>query len=271
MTPDLLHIAIVTYRVDAEQFTRVLQQLRAAIHNAGSARQASVKLTIVDNGDDAALLRELLQRNGLADISEVVVAGGNLGYGRAHNLALARSAAKYHLIMNPDVLVAENALTTAIDFLDDHADVVALSPHAVDGNGETAFLCKRYPAVVDLALRGFAPRSLRRCFSARLDRYEHRALVARGEAADVDLISGCFMFCRADALRQAGGFDPAFFLYFEDFSLSLELRKFGRLMYVPACRITHYGGHAGRKGLRHLLHFARSALTFYRNYGWKLR
>jgi GT2 family glycosyltransferase len=78
------------------------------------------------------------------------------------------------------------------------------------------------------------------------------------------------MFCRAAALREAGGFDPAFFLYFEDFSLSLELRKLGRLMYVPACRITHYGGQAGRKGLRHVLLFARSAFTFYRQYGWKL-
>lgn len=270
MTPELLHIAIVTYRVDTELFTRVLQHLRSAIQHLNLARHAPVRITIVDNGDDAALLRDLLQRNGLDALSEVVAAGSNLGYGRAHNLALARSNATHHLIMNPDVLVAVNTLTTALDFLDAHADVVALSPHAIDGNGETAFLCKRYPAVIDLALRGFAPRALRRKFSARLDRYEHRALVARGEAADVDLISGCFMFCRTAALRQAGGFDPAFFLYFEDFSLSLELRKLGRLMYVPACRITHYGGHAGRKGLRHLLHFARSALTFYRHYGWKL-
>lgn len=270
MNPQTLHIAIVTYRTDLALFTRVLQHLRPAVAHLETARGGVVRITVVDNGDDAATLRELLQRSRLDKISDVISSGSNLGYGKAHNLALARSNATYHVIMNPDVLVAEDALTTAINFLDSHADVAALSPHAVDGNGEAAFLCKRYPAVIDLALRGFAPLSLRRRFSARLDRYEHRALVARGEAADVDLISGCFMFCRTDALRKAGGFDPAFFLYFEDFSLSLELRKVGRVMYVPACRITHYGGHAGRKGLRHLLHFARSALTFYRNYGWKL-
>lgn len=270
MTPHLLHIAIVTYGVDAALFLRVLQQLRGAMQRVTLERQAPVKLTIVDNGNDAALLRDLLQRSGLAENSDVIAAGSNIGYGKAHNLALARSSATYHLVMNPDVLVAEDALTAALDFLDAHADVVALSPHAVDGNGDTAFLCKRYPAVLDLALRGFAPQALRRRFSERLGRYENRELVARGEAADVDLISGCFMFCRTSALHATGGFDPAFFLYFEDFSLSLELRKHGRLVYVPACRITHYGGHAGRKGLRHVLLFARSALTFYRNYGWKL-
>jgi GT2 family glycosyltransferase len=159
MTPALLHIAIVTYGVDAELLLRVLQHLRSAANHVTLARQAPVHITLVDNGNDAALLRELLQRAGLAQCSAVVAAGSNLGYGKAHNLALARGDATYHLVMNPDVLVSHDALTLAIDFLDAHADVVALSPHALDGNGETAFLCKRYPAVIDLALRGFAPRS----------------------------------------------------------------------------------------------------------------
>jgi GT2 family glycosyltransferase len=124
--------------------------------------------------------------------------------------------------------------------------------------------------VFDLALRGFAPRALRNLFSKRLDYYESRALATHETAMPVDLISGCFMFCRAEALKKAGGFSPAYFLYFEDFSLSLELGKFGRLMYVPACRIVHYGGHAGKKGLRHIAHFMTSAFRFYNHYGWKL-
>jgi GT2 family glycosyltransferase len=161
-------------------------------------------------------------------------------------------------------------LVQAIDFLDTHKDVAAVSPYATDGDGNTAYLCKRYPAVLDLALRGFAPRALRNMFSARLEQYESRAITSHTNARRVDLISGCFMFCRSDALKKAGGFSPAYFLYFEDFSLSLELSKFGELMYVPACRIVHYGGHAGKKGLRHIAHFMASAFRFYNHYGWKL-
>src|SRR5690606_5575960 len=97
-----------------------------------------------------------------------------------------------------------------------------------------------------------------------------RAMVDGEATAAVDLISGCFMLCRTAMLKQAGGFNEKFFLYFEDFALSIELRKFGTLMYVPAVKIVHFGGDASRKGLRHIGYFAASAARFYRRYGWKL-
>lgn len=264
----LLSISIVTWRLDGPLFAQVLAHLHAAIRRLERARKTQVRLAIVDNGDDAQLIQDLLAASGLG--AELISSGRNLGYGKAHNLAIATTNAPYHLIMNPDVLVAEEALVSAVDYLDAHRDVVALSPQARDGQGEPAYLCKRYPALLDLALRGFAPRGIRRLFNTRLDLYERRALVAQGVVAPVDLISGCFMFCRTQALKQAGGFSPAYFLYFEDFSLSLELKKFGQLIYHPACQIVHYGGHAGKKGLRHASHFVSSALKFYNHYGWKL-
>ncbi len=271
MSGALLSISIVTWRLDAALFAQVLRQLHAAIHHLAQQRPAAtVRISIVDNGDDTPVLRDLLIQNGLADHAELISPGKNLGYGKAHNLVISASTATYFLIMNPDVLVAEDALLSAVNFLDAHADVAALSPHAVDGDGKTAYLCKRYPALVDLALRGFAPRALKSRFSERLEHYENRAVVAQDVPAAVDLISGCFMFCRTAALKTTGGFNPMFFLYFEDFSLSLELGKWGRLMYCPACRIVHYGGHAGKKGLRHIVHFIASARKFYSHYGWKL-
>jgi GT2 family glycosyltransferase len=266
----LLSISIVNWRLEARLFGQVLADLNVAIRHLEQQRSSRVNIIIVDNGDDASAIGNLLDLAGLSAATTVISPGKNLGYGKAHNLAIARTTAPYHLIMNPDVRVAEDALLSAVNFLDTHKDVAALSPYASDGHGNTAYLCKRYPALVDLILRGFAPSGIRTRFSQRLDCYESRALIEQGAVVDVELISGCFMFCRTAALRKAGGFNPMFFLYFEDFSLSLELRKFGQLIYHPACRIIHYGGHAGKKGLRHVAYFAASALKFYNHYGWKL-
>lgn len=266
----LLSISIVTWRLEPRLFAQVLADLHVAIRHLEQQRAARVDLTVIDNGDDAAAINAVLKTSGLATMANVISPGKNLGYGKAHNLAIATTNATYHLIMNPDVRVAEDALLSAVNFLDTHKDVAALSPYASDGHGNTAYLCKRYPALLDLILRGFTPHGVRSRFRKRLDHYESRALIAQGVVADVELISGCFMFCRTDALRKAGGFNPMFFLYFEDFSLSLELRKFGQLIYHPACRIVHYGGYAGKKGLRHIAYFAASALKFYNHYGWKL-
>ncbi len=271
MGGELLSISIVTWRLDAALFAQVLHHLHVAVRFlAQQSAATSPRISIVDNGNDAQVIRELLARSGLAAEAQIISPGENLGYGKAHNLAIAGSTARYHLIMNPDVLVAEDTLLTAVNFLEAHRDVVAVSPHAVDGEGNTAYLCKRYPALLDLALRGFAPGAIRKRFRERLERYENRALVAQDMPAAVDLISGCFMFCRTEALQKAGGFNPRFFLYFEDFSLSLELKKLGSLMYCPASHIVHYGGYAGKKGLRHIVHFIASARKFYSQYGWKL-
>jgi GT2 family glycosyltransferase len=266
----LLSISIVTYFVDAAGFARVLQHLHVALAHLAQHHSGTVALSIVDNGGEADLLRDLLSSAGLAERTTLLTPPRNLGYGKAHNLAIDAANSRYHLIMNPDVELARDALTSAVAFMKQHNDAVALSPQAEDGAGQPAYLCKRYPAVLDLALRGFAPRALHTRFDERLGTYENRAIVEREQPADVDLISGCFMFCSTAALQKVGGFNPAFFLYFEDFSLSLELRKLGKLMYCPACRIVHFGGNAGRKGLRHMLHFVTSAFRFYNHYGWKL-
>jgi len=66
-----------------------------------------------------------------------------------------------------------------------------------------------------------------------------------------------------------GGFADAFFLYFEDFDLSLRAAAAGRLAYVPSVRIVHHGGHAARKGLRHVFLFVGSAMTFFGRHGWR--
>ena len=267
---DLLSISIVTYFVEAAEFARTLQHLKIALEHLAVQHPGSVTLSVIDNSSQAPLLRTLLENAGLAQQASIHTPGSNLGFGRAQNFAIAAAHSRYHLIMNPDVEMAPDALLNAVAFMEQHRDVVALSPHAEDGEGQNAYLCKRYPALLDLALRGFAPRAMKQRFRERLWVYENRALVEGKQPAAVDLISGCFMFCRTDALQRAGGFNPAFFLYFEDFSLSIELRKFGKLMYYPASRIVHYGGHAGKKGLRHVVHFVTSAFRFYNQYGWKL-
>ena len=89
-------------------------------------------------------------------------------------------------------------------------------------------------------------------------------------ASDIPIASGCFMLARADVLRSLGGFSPRYFLYFEDFDLSLRLSRIAAIAYVPTVRIVHLGGEAARKGLLHQRLFVRSALTFSSTHGWKL-
>jgi hypothetical protein len=77
------------------------------------------------------------------------------------------------------------------------------------------------------------------------------------------------MLCRRAALEQVGGFHPDYFLYFEDFDLSLRLATVTRLAYAPQVRIVHLGGHTARKGWRHIGLFLWAAVRFFRRHGWR--
>src|SRR5487761_1948014 len=194
----------------------------------------------------------------------------NIGYGAAHNLVLHGTGSDYHLVLNPDAELAPDALVNAVRWLDAHADVGALAPAATGPDGARQYLCKRYPAVFDLLLRGYAPRWLRSAFSRRLARYELRDIVDADpprDAVGIPMLSGAFMLVRREAIDRSGGFDPHFFLYFEDFDWSRRLSVIMRNAYVPSVRIVHHGGHAARKGLRHLRWFVASGWGFFCRHG----
>jgi GT2 family glycosyltransferase len=77
------------------------------------------------------------------------------------------------------------------------------------------------------------------------------------------------MLMRTGALRAVGGFSEDFFLYFEDFDLSLRLARQGRLVFDPVVRIVHHGGYAASKGHLHLKYFIRSGILFFNRHGWR--
>ena len=54
---------------------------------------------------------------------------------------------------------------------------------------------------------------------------------------------------RTKSFKKIRGFDKRYFLYFEDFDLSLRMSKVGKLVYAPNVKITHGGGGASKKGL----------------------
>ena len=273
-----LSIAIVTYRSDAVRLGATIDSLAVAVRvlRQQQAAAVNVSLWLIDNGAHGDPLPHpdtFVSPGVLAAFDSVIAlpASRNLGYGGGHNLVLDKTPGEFHLILNPDVELDPAALNIGITFLREHADTVCVVPHGADQTGQPVYLAKRYPSLLVLALRAFAATRLRRRFESRLQRYEMHDMCNAAVAAEVPCASGCYLLLRSAAWREAGGFSGAYFMYFEDFDLSIRLRRQGRIVYLPRMCIVHHGGRSAGKGLRHVAWFCRSALRFFSTHGWKLQ
>jgi GT2 family glycosyltransferase len=265
-----LTISIVTYHTPAALLESLWSTIVEAMDRVSAANiSCGLTLMLVDNSEPPDPAIDAFRVRHSAASIRVLRAGGNIGFGAGHNLAVRNLESDFHLVLNPDVKLAPDAILEALRFMTTNPACGLLAPAVYDGEGKQQFLCKRYPAVLDFTLRGFAPQWLKRLFRQRLDRYELRDQVGDSVLWDPAVVSGSFMFFRTAILERLDGFDPRFFLYLEDFDLTLRAAKITRVAYVPQVRITHYGGHAARKGLRHVKMFVTAAFRFYNKNGWK--
>ena len=266
--------SIVTYRPEPRLFGRALASLATAIVEARRrSALGDARVFVIDNGPGEAraeLSPPIAAWPAQAGTIELVAGHGNVGYGRANNLALARARSEFHLVMNPDVELEPGTLAEALAALAQHPEVGLVAPAVYGEDGGMQYLCKRYPSLWVLFLRGFAPAALRRRHARALDEYEMRDVIGERFVSGVLLASGCFMLARTRLLERVGGFDPRFFMYFEDYDLSLRLGRESQLAYVPRARVVHHGGEASRKGFRHMAWFVGSAWRFFTRHGWRL-
>ena len=273
-TPSL-SVSIVLYHSSVELLRATListyDASRRAL-NEGSLR--SVAIFLVDNSlcpDYRGEVQSALAALEFDDffVVKYVAAKNNGGYGGGHNLVMPELEGEYHLVLNPDVELAETALFVGLDALRNDSGLALVSPRVLGSAGGQEFLCKSYPSVLVLLVRAFAPEFLRNCFRTQLDAYELRDICCGDHASEVVLASGCFMLLRRSAFTHVGGFNEKYFLYFEDFDLSLRLRESGRLQFLPAMQIVHHGGYAASKGVRHIWLFFKSGFRFFNDHGWK--
>ncbi len=103
----------------------------------------------------------------------------NLGYGRAHNIALRKSLAAnipYHLVVNPDISFESEILKSIVKFMDNNADVGHLMPKVFYPNGDLQYLCKLLPTPTDLIFRRFLPKKPKKVL-VRLLKRAHKTVL----------------------------------------------------------------------------------------------
>ena len=194
-----LSISVVCYNSSLDQLQSLIHSLEISIKYLRRHNELPfIPIFIIDNSSDLNVVSDLCSREypRLEELKVELrrVAGhGNIGYGRAHNLILQEIDSDFHLILNPDVTFEEDTLFLALARMIENKEIKGLSPNVTDLYGNKQYLCKSYPTVFTLLIRGLGFKALKKVFSERLSFYENRDLPEDKPTEKEMLLGGCFL------------------------------------------------------------------------------
>ena len=256
-TAPKLSIVIVNYN------TRDL--LRACLLSIEKSEAApEMELFVVDNAStdgSALMVSSEFPR------VQLIQSGLNGGYARANNVALRRCRGEYLLLLNPDTELSHPVLKDIVSFMDAHSEAGVAGPKLVRPDGSLDLACRRSfpsPEVSFYRMLGLSKLFPR---SRRFGRY-NLTYLDPDQPAEVDSVVGAFMMVRAEAARQVGLLDEAFFMYGEDLDWAYRIKAKGwKVLYNPEVVVLHHKGASSRKrAQRTIVEFYRAMHIFYKKH-----
>ena len=228
-----LRVVTVTYSPGAA--------LEGFVTSVRAATSRPVEIVLADNGStDGAPERAAAEH---PDV-RLLPTGGNVGYGAAANAGLAGLTEGYAVVANPDVVFEPGAIDELLAVAARWPRAATVGPAIRTPEGEL------YPSARDLprlstgaghALLGWVWPANPWTARYRREREEPRERTA-------GWLSGSCLLVDVAAFRSVGGFDPGYFMYFEDVDLAERLTRAGYLhVYAPSAVVVHEGGHATRR------------------------
>jgi N-acetylglucosaminyl-diphospho-decaprenol L-rhamnosyltransferase len=237
---DGLAVITVTYSPGAA--------LETFLDTLGKATTRTCQVILADNGSTDGAPQRAAERDGV----RLVPTGGNLGYGRGANRGIAELGTDigWVVVANPDVEWTPDSLDNMITSATRWPRAGSLGPLIREPDGSVYPSARSVPSLG----RGFGHAVFGKVWPTNpWTRAYRQEDAAEGERA-VGWLSGSCLLLRREAIDSVGGFDPKYFMYFEDVDLGERLAEAGWLnVYVPSAEVTHIGGHATKNASARML------------------
>lgn len=201
---------------------------------------------------------------------ELLACTENVGFPRGNNLGIAKAYGRYILLLNPDTILHDDALTEMVHFLQQNPAVGVVGPQLLNEDGTVQSSRRRFPSLTTAFfestwLQPLAPQRV-------LDRY-YVLDVADDETAVVDWVMGACLMTRQEIVAAVGGMDEAYFMYSEELDWCRRIQAAQwQVVYFPQARVTHFQGKSSEQVVvnRHI-YFNQAKLRYFRKYHGRLQ
>ena len=203
-----------------------------------TTREAKMEIIVVDNASTDGSVDAMRQSFPQVKIIENLQ---NFGFAKANNIGIRKAQGRYICLVNSDVKALDGVLDNMHTYMEKHSSVGALAPKIYGGDMQIQKNCREFPNLRNIFCEEFF-----------LNRLFPRASVFRGRdmidcnydvEMEVEVLSGCFMMVRREAIDRVGLLDERFFFYSEDMDWCKRIYDADwKLIHYPGAEIIHYGG-----------------------------
>jgi GT2 family glycosyltransferase len=197
---------------------------------------------VVDNGSSDG--SDIMVQNDFKQV-KLIKNTQNKGFASANNQGMKIAAGRYILLLNSDTIVLGDVIAKTIQFADSGPQAAVVGCQILNSNRTLQHSCSMFPSIFNMLLSStylykIFPRS----------KYLGRELMTWWEHDDfreVDVVMGCFMLVRRDAIEQVGLMDEQFFMYGEEVDWCWRFKFAGwKCILAPVGQIIHLGGQSTR-------------------------
>lgn len=202
--------------------TSELHHLKRCLPSIFRQRYLDYEVLVVDNASTDGSIEYVMREFPRV---KIIRNRANLGYAGANNVGFRHASGEYIAVLNPDTQVEPDWLSEL---------VMALQAHPNAGLATPKILIMDDPARINTCGNEITFTGLTFCrgLDQPAEKYNQLEIVSA--------VSGAAFVIKRSVLEYIGGFDEAFFIYYEDTDLSLRAMLAGYdCLYVPTSVVYH--------------------------------
>jgi GT2 family glycosyltransferase len=254
MVDDLdLSIIIVSFNVAS-----FLQKcLTSIFQSIGSLRAEVIVVDNASSDDSVAMLRSEFPQ------VQVIANTTNWGFAVANDQAIQVSKGMFILLLNPDTIVQDDALSILVNLMRSDRRIGIAGPKLLNPDGSLQPSCLSFPNPLDISILSFAsyrlvPRSAL-IIPAFLYAWDHAQRIRVP-----GFVIGAAMMIRREVFERVGVLDPGFFVYSEEKDLCYRAARSGyQIVFEPSAHIVHYGGQSSATISQTAHHYLYNSLCYF--------
>lgn len=227
-------------------------------------RDRSFEVIVIDNAS-ADGSPEMIKR----DFPQVrlIENADNRGFAAGNNQGVEVATGRYVLLLNSDTIVLDGAIDKTVAFADRHLRAAVVGCRVLNRDMTWQPSCFMFPSALNLAISALCLNKL--LSHSRLFGRERMTWWDGKDTRVVDVVTGCFMLVRREALQQVGVLDESYFMYGEETDWCYRFRNAEwTVLFFSTAQIVHLGGASSAKLKGPMrLQLGASTLLFIRKHG----